>query len=319
MKSCVDIFTQLGARLRLLPESVVEQAMQQNSWFFQIDVAVDAIRSCLLDKNKIEAWLANYNIISHAPKRVAIIMAGNIPAVVFFDLMCVIASGNIPVIKYSSKDRVLMEYIVQCIREIEPEIVIDDYDGGAVDAVIATGSDSAALHFKAAYSSVPTLIRSSRHSVAVLTGKESKEQIEELSKDIFYHCGLGCRSVSLIFAPQGFEFSLSVPDMPQGYKNNYLHSRALLTMQDREFTDLGSALLVEGGAEFPKQLSCINLCRYSDLSEVKEWIAKNRNLLQIVVSAEKSLPYRVEFGRAQYPGLNDYADNIDIMKFLLTL
>ena len=319
MKSVVEIFSELSERLQSIPSEVIVRAQEQNSWFSQIDTAIDAIREQMLDSDKFTAWLSGYSIPAHAPKRVAIIMAGNIPAVGFADLLYVIASGNIPVVKYSSKDRILMEYIVNELLTIEPTLKIEQYSGQDVDAVIATGSDSAALHFRAMFGEIPALIRGSRHSVAVLTGNESEDDIANLSKDIFTYSGLGCRNVSLIFAPHGFNFRLTVPPMPEGYNNNYRHARALMTLQGKNFTDCTGALMAEGGAEFSHFISCINICRYSNISEVKDWLTKNDSRLQCVVSLEKIHSRSVKFGRAQYPQLNDYADEVDVMNFLLSL
>ena len=320
MRSIVEIFSELGVRLSAIPQCVIAEAEAQNEWFCQIPTAIDALCSQMLDSDKLKGWLANYPIRPHRAKRVGIIMAGNIPAVGFADLLYTIASGNTPVVKFSSKDRVLMEYIVAQLCDIEPQLVIERMEEKTqIDALIATGSDTAALHFRTMYGDIPTLIRGSRHSVAVLTGSESTEDIEALQRDIFTYSGLGCRNVSLIFAPQGFDFQLSVPQMPQGYTNNYRHTRALMTMQGKPFTDLGGALTVEGAAEFPRHISCINIHRYSSIDDICEWIAQNESRLQCVVSRVEALPRRVNFGMAQYPTLNDYADDVDVMKFLLTL
>lgn len=320
MKSTIDIFAELGVRLASTPQSVITAAAEQNEWFCQTDVAIDALCRQMLDREKIEQWLAAYNIAEHTPKRIGIIMAGNIPAVGFADLMYVVASGNIPVIKYSSKDRVLMKYIVDTLQTIEPQLVIEELnDNSKIDALIATGSNTAALHFKSTYGTIPTLIRGSRHSIAVLSGDESKKQLEGLQRDIFTYSGLGCRNVSLIFAPQGFDFQLSVPDMPQGYNNNYRHARAMMTMLGKSFTDLGGAITVEGKAEFPRNISQINICRYTAIEDVISWIKEHNEQIQCVVSDIKEIKSAVNFGEAQYPRLDDYADNVDVMEFLLTL
>lgn len=319
MKGVIEIFTELSARLQSIPQSAIDRAQQQNSWFCQIRTAIDAICEQMLDADKIREWLSGYSIPAHTPKKVAIIMAGNIPAVGFADLLYVIASGNTAVIKYSSKDRVLMEYIIGQLTDIEPELNIEQYNGQKVDAVIATGSDSAALHFRAMFGDIPALIRGSRHSVAVLTGNESETDIDNLSKDIFTYSGLGCRNVSLIFAPEALSFSLTVPQMPEGYNNNYRHARALLTLQGKNFTDCGGAITVEGKANFSRFISCINICRYNDISEVEDWLKQNDSRLQCVVSAEKIHSRSVPFGMAQHPNLNDYADEVDVMNFLLNI
>ena len=320
MKGTIEIFTELGVRLQSIPQSVIAAAEEQNEWFCQIPTAIDAICSQMLSREKLCSWLALYPTAQHAPKRIGIIMAGNIPAVGFADLLYVIASGNIPVVKYSSKDRVLMEYIVGQLLEIESALTIEQMGSNSqIDALIATGSDTAALHFRTLYGEIPTLIRGSRHSIAVLTGGESSSEIDGLQCDIFTYSGLGCRNVSLVFAPKGFDLQITVPPMPQGYNNNYRHTRALMTMQGVEFKDLGGAIAIEGEAKFPRHISCINIYRYSSLADVEAWIGENNHRLQCVVSSVEQLPRRVDFGMAQYPGLNDYADDVDVMKFLLTL
>lgn len=330
MKSTVEIFSELGTRLAEFGKdeasrSAMAHAIADNDWFSVGDIryAVEAIRHEMLDSEKIEKWLAQYpTLTKHRNLRVAIIMAGNIPLVGFFDLMCVIASGNTPFIKPSSKDQALEAYIEQQLREIEPSLHIGKYDDKAdYDAIIATGGESANLYFRNAFADIPALLRGSRHSVAVLSGKEGKIDIEHLSDDIFVHSGLGCRNVSLIFVPKGSKPKIKPRKMSQAYHNNYLQCRALLTMQGHRFEDLGEALLVTSkSAEFPRFLSQINIVEYTSLNDVKSWLATNDESLQCVVSTINGLHSRqVPFGKAQTPSFFDYADERDTMQFLLTI
>ena len=327
MKSAVEIFSKLGERLAGFgsdeaSRSVVARAVAENEWFSVSDIryAIDAVCREMLDAEKIERWLSHYPLAAtHEAKRVAIIMAGNIPLVGFFDLMCVISSGHIPFVKPSSKDRVLEEYIEQLLLDIEPSLRIEKYvEGAEYDAVIATGGESANLYFRTAFAGVPCLLRGSRHSVAVLSGKESKEQVARLADDIFIHSGLGCRNVSLVFVPKGYKLSLPTRKMCRAYHNNYLQCRALLTMQGVDFVDLGEAVMVKPAqTEFPRFLSQINVVEYSSLEDVKRWLDENDEALQCVVSDISGLHSRcVEIGQAQSPTLFDYADERDTMQFL---
>jgi hypothetical protein len=323
----VEIFSELGARLARFgsdeaSRSVVARAVAENEWFSVSDIryAVEAIRREMLDAEKVEQWLSHYPLVtSGEAKRVAIIMAGNIPLVGFFDLMCVLASGHIPFVKPSSKDGVLERYVEQLLLDIEPSLRIEKYaEGAEYDAVIATGGDSANLHFRSAFAGIPCLLRGSRHSVAVLSGKEMKDELELLADDIFIHSGLGCRNVSLVFVPKGFKPKLKVGEVSLAYHNNYLQCRALLTMQGVKFEDLGEAVLVRSKvAEFPRFLSQINLVEYTSLEEVKHWLETHDEALQCVVSKIEGLHSRqVLLGRAQRPTLFDYADERDTMQFL---
>lgn len=328
MKRPLDIFVALGERLATFGEdavsrAVISRAEAENGWFTESDVryAVRAICEDMLRREKLEPWLASYGLLDNAPaepKRVAVIMAGNIPLVGFFDLLCVVASGNHAAIKMSGKDRVLMSYIVEQLRDIEPEIRVSEYVDEEVDAVIATGSDNANRYFRSRFADVPSLLRGNRHSVAVLTGNESAEQLRALSEDIYRYSGLGCRNVSLIFAPDGCDVELAECDVCPKYANNLRQTRALLAMGGVEFRESGRSLLVEG-EEFSAQLSRINIVRYSSLAEVSAWLESHEEELQCVVSDSIEHSRRVGFGSAQRPALTDYPDERDVMRFMLDI
>ena len=327
MKGAIEIFSELGNRLAsfgndTLSQEAIERAIAENEWFSEQNIryAVEAIRHEMLDREKITQWLAYYPTPLCCNKRIALIMAGNIPLVGFFDLMCVIVSGNIPYIKYSSKDKVLMSYIVELLRHIEPSLRIEEYDNSLdYDGVIATGGDSANIYFRNRFNSIPCLLRGSRHSVAVLSGNESEEELQGLSRDVFTYSGLGCRNVSLIFAPKGYKLSLPKVAMCKPYHNNYIQHRALLTMSNIDFEDNGEALFVRSDARFSNKLSQINIAEYDSIAEVEEWLQENDERLQCVVASNKFHNRCVPFGRSQHPSLSDYADDKDTLEFLYSI
>ena len=323
MKHVVDIFVALGERLADFGNDnhsnrIIEEAVVANGWFTRSDIlrAIDAIRVEMLDREKIANWLKNYTKCAEA-KRVAVIMAGNIPLVGFFDLLCVLAAGHECHIKPSSKDSVLMRYVVEVLRDIEPNIAIYDYSADAkYDMAIATGGDDANAYFREHFAGTRTLLRGSRHSVAVLNGAESKEELCALYNDITAYSGLGCRSVSMLFVPRGY-----VPNFERGVaenkklKRNIQAMRATLTIEGAEFWDAG-AFIMRRGEDFAQSLAVVTLCECSDIEEVKAWLNGNAEKIQCVVSncgIEGSQP----LGRAQYPALMDYADGVDTMRFLL--
>ena len=326
MVSVVESFVKLGERLQSFGNdkhtlSVIDSACAANEWFTPTDIsrAVDAICEQFLDSGKLRGWISRYPIANLEPKRVAIIMAGNIPLVGFFDLMCVLLCGHTALVKPSSKDRVLMEYIISELKSICPDLPILPYDDSSeCDMAIATGGDSAAAYFRDRYASMPALIRGSRHSLAVLDGHESQADIEALARDVFTYWGLGCRNVSLVMLPRGCDFTLPLPnDVNAMYKGCYLSSRALMAMTSQPFVDLGCALAVERCA-FSDNISCVNYCYYDSIEEVEEWLTQNDQIIQCVASRSVAHPRRVEFGRAQYPALDDYADGVDVMEFLIS-
>ena len=319
MKHIVDIFSALGERLTHFggddaSNRIIDEAIAANGWFTRADIlrAVEAIRVEMLDREKLAAWLKNYTKAVE-PKRVAVIIAGNIPLVGFFDLLCVVVAGHECHIKPSSKDSVLMRYVVEQLRDIEPNIAIYDYSADATyDMAIATGGDDANAYFREHFAGTRTLLRGSRHSVAVLNGNESAEELQALHNDITAYSGLGCRSVSMLFVPRGY-----VPDFKRSeavnakLRRNIQAMRATLTIEGAEFWDAG-AFIMRRGEDFAQSLAVVTLREYSDIEEVKKWIEANKEHIQCVVSRSD-----IPFGRAQYPALTDYADGVDTMRFLL--
>lgn len=319
MKDIVDIFVALGERLARFcyddnSNRIIDEAIAANGWFTRVDIlrAVEAIRTEMLDREKLTAWLDRYTK-SAEPKRVAVIMAGNIPLVGFFDLLCVLAAGHECHLKPSSKDSVLMRYVVEQLREIEPTIAIYDYSADAAyDMAIATGGDDANAYFREHFAGTRTLLRGSRHSVAVLNGNESAKELHALYNDITAYSGLGCRSVSMLFVPRGYvpEFKCSVAENAK-LRRNIQAMRATLTIEGAEFWDAG-AFIMRRGEDFAQSLAVVTLREYLDIGEVKTWIETNSEHIQCVVSRSD-----IPFGRAQYPALMDYADGVDTMRFLL--
>jgi len=233
--------------------------------------------------------------------------------------LCVLASGHACRVKPSSKDTVLIGYVVDLLRTIDPAIPLRMAEQGErPDAVIATGSDNANRYFRMLFGGIPSLLRGSRQSVAVLSGRETAAELSGLEEDIFSYSGLGCRNVSLLFLPRGYLPELRCTALNEKYRRNYLRERALLRMRRMPFVDLDGAVLCEDRS-FPAALSRIHYTFYDSLADVEAWLAAHDDRLQCVVSQCVRHSRRVAFGRAQHPGLTDYADDVDTMRFLGTI
>ena len=322
----IELFAALGEELRHFgddPEThrIVAEACRVNGWFTPDEVcrAVQTLADEMLRPEQLKQWLMPYAVPVQVPRRILVVMAGNIPAVGFFDLLCVVCSGHVCLYKPAAKDSVLMDYLVGRLQALAPDVPIVRYEEPmSADAIIATGSDNAERYFRASYAGRPMLLRGSRQSVAVLSGDETPEQLHGLADDIWTYSGLGCRNVSLIFVPEGYDLHLRMPDVNPKYKNNYRQRKALLQMQRIPFCDLGAALLVEQ-SEFPKALSEVAVARYRSLDEVAAWLEAHDQTVQCVVT--ECLPHerRAAFGRAQAPTLTDWPDGVNVLDWLTNL
>ncbi|MFI3331513.1 MAG: hypothetical protein R3Y38_06880 [Rikenellaceae bacterium] len=312
-ENLINVFASLGERLRVPDMRVVSLAQQENPWYTEKNIlyALDAICDKMLCEAKLREWISHYNIGEPRGKRVGIIMAANLPLVGFADLLYVLFSGAIAVVKPSSRDRVLMGYVIDLLREIEPEIKIEFLDDNtALDALIATGSDNANRYFRQKYGDIPKLLRGTMFSFARLDNSVSDSELALLTDDVFLHNSLGCRSVSHLAVSKDFDllklikiFAQREEAQSEGYINNYKQNKAIKTLMREDFLDGGFFTLTLG--EPDKNLYISNITySFSDNFEPEK--------VQCEVSREG-----VYFGCAQRPELSDYADKEDVMDFLI--
>lgn len=311
----------------------VNATSAKNGWFTKDNIisALQGVTSWL-QKDALIQWISIYPRLQENTdsKRVAVIMAGNIPLVNFHDFISVIMSGNIFVGKLSSQDDILLPYIADLLIEIEPELksqiqftteIIKN-----VDAIIATGSDNSARYFEYYFKKYPHIIRKNRSSMAVLTGNETIEELKALGNDVFQYFGLGCRNISYLFLPQNFDFKrmLDAWDEFQSvahlskYVNNYDYQKAILLLNKVPFYDNGF-LLVKESEQLATPVSTLHYSFYNNIEEVNEYIAQNNAKIQCVVSADKTIKNALGCGKTQMPTLSDYPDGVDILDFLIKL
>ncbi|MCZ4694257.1 acyl-CoA reductase [Ancylomarina euxinus] len=311
-------------------ENLIENAYIENAWFTPAHVRNSIQGICsFLDLEKLNEWCSNYKIPDqNTNKRVAVIMAGNIPMVGFHDMLSVLISGHHFIGKLSSKDNRLLDCITKLLGKINPEFKSlisfknEQLKGNQdFDAIIATGSNNSARYFEAYFSKYPHIIRRNRNSVAIITGKESQEEIHKLGQDVFQYFGLGCRNVSKLYVPENYDIT-QILDIWQDYAplldhnkyaNNHDYQRSLYLMNAVKHFDNGF-LLVKEDVAMTSPIAVLHYEHYRDIDQVKNLLKENSENIQCIVGqiGENTIP----FGKAQQPNLNDYADNIDTMNFL---
>ncbi len=315
-------------------EKLIVEAHHYNGWFTgeMVRHMILAIGESLHEEN-VDTWLAPYlSMFDHQvqQKTIAVVMAGNIPAVGFHDFLSVLMSGHKLIARLSSDDDKLLPAIADILVAIEPEfeelITFEDGKLNGFDAVIATGSDNTARYFEYYFGKYPHVIRKNRNGVAVLNGDESKEDLNCLADDIFLYFGLGCRNVSRIFVPLKYDFQklLSVIEKRNGilenskYFNNYEYNKAIYLINKTGHFDSANLLLVQN-EQIASPVSVLNYEYYSDLHLLEKTLEAREMEIQCVVSNEGRLKKVIPFGSTQQPKLWDYADDVDTMRFLLKL
>ena len=325
----IEAFCRLGSFMRNAMEdsgfrAVAEKSEAKNPLFIASNIE-RAVRTwgMALQQDAMLGWLAPY--LPDWPKkkkRIALVMAGNIPIVGFQDYLCALLCGYDLKVKLSSKDPFLLPFLHSKLTELAssdiPDVAFTTSVVKDFDAIIATGSGNTFRYFEYYFSPYPHLLRRNRTSCALLSGQENADELAGLADDALSYFGLGCRNVSLIFVPEGYKPKLHVISTNNKYRNNYIQQRALLSMQEKAFVDLGGALMIEQRA-FPDALSCIACSHYRSMEEVCEWLETHDNELQCVVSECIEHSRRVGFGHSQSPTLTDYPDDADVMEWLSKL
>ena len=300
-----------------------------NPWFTKENVlmAFSGLADMLREEKMLD-WISTYinELNEDVPKNIGVIMAGNIPLVAFHDMMSVLLSGHCFVGKMSSDDRLfyplIKEQLISWNDGWKDRIILLEDKLKSFDAVIATGSNNTAKHFEYYFSRFPNIIRKNRNGIAIFSGDETKEDIFEFGKDVFQFFGLGCRNVSKIFLPKGFELNrifegiFEHGEVIQHNKwcNNYDYNKAVFLMSSFPFLDNNFLLLKEDEESIISPLGTLYYSYYDDKDQLMNKLEDRKEEIQCIVGRGF-----IPFGKSQNPELWDYADDVDTMKFLTSL
>ena len=327
----ISLFSSLGNIIAEKDNQTINTSFDRiknsNPWFSQENVLLSLSSvSKMLTKEALIDWTSKYDFKSTSKKKVFIIMAGNLPLVGFHDFLSVLISGNVAVVKFSSKDNILPRILIELMIAIDIRIsefinIVDNIIDLNIDAVIATGSDNSSKYFDYYFKGFKSIIRKNRRSVAILDGSESESQLESLADDVFSYYGLGCRSVSKIFTPVDYDLNKLFKSFFKynpiinhiKYANNYDYNKTIYLMNKEKLLDNGFVILKKDQS-IQSPVATIFYEYYNSRKDLNNYINSNRNLFQCVVSNTD-----IPFGQSQFPKLTDYADQQDTIEFLLSI
>ncbi len=324
----IDLLIELGDNMQSNEtdwQNAKEMAAIKNGWFIPnfIEIAVKNITEQFLQQNILENFINQYQTTETIPKKVGIVMAGNIPLVGFHDFLCVFLSGHIAVVKLSEKDEILFTHLYKKLISINTEL--ENYVKiqpmlKNCDAYIATGSNNTARYFEQYFGKYPNIIRKNKTSVAILTGQETTTQLEALATDVHLFFGLGCRNVTKIYVPNKYDF---VPMLNafrkynyfadhHKFKNNYDYNLAIHILNNSYYMTNDSILLIEDERLF-SPISQLHYSYYNNIQEVQLQLNSNTDVQCIIGNGN------ILFGKAQQPSIVQFADGINTMEFLQKL
>ena len=338
-------FEFLGNLLRMYHEQSEEPALRplqdaarhaffQNPWFtpVQIRTALNSLGRVLTREN-LERWISLYQLPATKPaiqRTIGVVMAGNIPAVGFHDFLCVLISGHRILAKLSASDDQILPGMAGVLCEYNPEwremIIFTTGKLENFEAVIATGSTNTSRYFEYYFGRYPNIIRKNRNSVAVLNGQETESDLHALAGDILLYFGMGCRSISKVYVPHGYDFTPLIMAFEKfrdyadhnKFRNNYEYTRSILLVNQDMFMDNGFFLLKED-ASITSRIAMLHYEFYRAVEEVVQNLHENMEFIQCIVSNMNLNINHIQCGDSQNPALWDYADGVDTMAFLASL
>ncbi len=311
----------------------MQRAKSENPWFTieNQKKSLTAIAECYLNESLLNEWLDDYKLDNYkGGMQVGLILAGNIPLVGFHDILSCFVTDHIALIKYSDKDKILIPLLLEKLKTIDSRTEkyfirtdrLKDFD-----AIIATGSNNSSRYFESYFSQYPHIIRKNRNGVAVLSGNETSQQLVDLGADIFDYFGLGCRNVSKIYVPDGYDFNVFMETTHEfkemvkhhKYKNNFDYSMALSLLNREQFLNNGCLILIKKDS-LQSRISTVHYSEYSDLGKLQNDLTSKKDEIQCIVGNVdfQGIPI-FQFGKAQQPSLSDYADGVDTIQFLMQL
>ena len=328
-----EILNEFGCFRELIQENITKQSLK-NPWFIPsfIEYSLTAIAK-MLNHDDLMKLQHHYSIFpridSAKDETIAVISAGNIPLAGFHDFFSVLVSGIRYMGKLSSHDNMMLPIIAEILIKIYPPfkekiLFVEKISG--FDKIITTGSNNSARYFEYYFGKYPHILRKNRNSLAILSGDETDSQLKALYRDIFLYFGLGCRSVSMLFVPENYDFNRFIEimndcgkeiAMHHHYLNNLDYQKTMHLMNSVSFIDAGIALLSEK-PQLNSPIGIIHWQYYKKMEEVKQFITNERENIQCVVSTHSAIENGIAFGKAQNPDILDFADNIDTIKWVIS-
>ena len=329
LNSRIEAFVSLREKLLTVTietEEALYASIRSNNAWFTIESVDEALKGivAMLEPNALKTFCADYVIHNDSKKTIGLVLAGNLPAVGFHDVLMVLLAGYEANVKLSSEDKFLIPYLVHLLpAELRNNIhYIDRLDLKAIDGIIATGSTNTSRYFETYFSSKPNIIRKNRTSCAVLTGEESEEQLAALGKDVFTFYGKGCRNVTKLFVPEGYSFQFVLDVLSKHYteiihnskySNNYDYYKSIYLVNRAEHLDTGFLILIKNEG-WGAPLSVLYYQEYKNEADLNALLDQSKEQIQCVVGSAF-----IPFGEAQCPAISEFADGIDTMCFLLDL
>jgi hypothetical protein len=321
-------------------EEAVEGTLAQENRF-TLEAVTFALNQqfSLLKERALRAWVDGR--CGNEPVAVGVLNPGNVPLAGLQDMLAVLLAGHEYYGSVSSKSTILLQAFAQDLMAVCPPLPLlfapAEAILGAVDAVIASGTTQTMAWVsdrcdEAGIDPRNRLLRGSKTSVGVVGRNEPASVWRHLAEDILLHEGLGCRNVTILWAPEGVSPDPLLSEMARFRAVFPAHPKTVAGLKmpiafaaasgsPSAYAEDGSFLVTKGTPEV-QQPGHLRWVEYLEIDEVHRHLNVVQNEIQLVVRSKQSGLNRIEGletalpGFAQRPKLDWKPDGYDTIDFL---
>ena len=274
-------------------------------------------------------------------KRVGVIHRSSVPFEEIRDWLLVLALGHSFIGLYDAQPPPMLSAFAREVAELadgcDQQFLQIDTHHGSLDILI--GTDELLSVFLSKHQDVRSpenhgiaFVKNNPGNVAILTGKEKKEDCMGLAEDVLLHEGLSSNNVRILWAPKELNpdpyleaFALFRGTFPAHERTpgTLQMQKAFLDAQDvpHAYGD-GLEFLVSKGDPVQQQPGHLRWATYDALDEVVAWMEEKKSDIQCVIGGKdarqnigNTIPVR-DFGSAHRLSLAEYPDTAEMIHFL---
>ncbi|MFO8087358.1 MAG: hypothetical protein R6T91_06060 [Bacteroidales bacterium] len=297
-------------------EAIIEQAGEENHWFSENNTryAYLAMAQMLKQAEELTTYpdKVNHEVIGIVPPAIA-------PLDGLKDIAITLAAGYKVQLKQMFAKEKLLPEVINALYEINPDfktrISLQPENLKDFDKLIVTVPSSHHEQWDKYFSRYSGKIRRPRYAAAIVTGKETLNQMEALGNDIFRYFGKTFNNVTKLYIPKNYNLKLFKEafepfqqelNYHTAYFNNYEYNKSIYLINQEATTDFGYVLFKED-ALLPSRIGVIHIQRYQNQAALEQMIQADQAMLSHLVCIDSIQNHTtISPGKVHIPDFSDH-------------
>lgn len=341
---CINAFVNLGdwlanrlneypSGISSVPEiedfyQIISSQHTMNNWHSEEDLILQLKHLAnLLNSHNLDLWINRYPQITtknYEKGTVLLNLNPNFPFSGIQEWLCCYITRTPFIIKAEYNQFQLLKYLNRKLIQSNPylsNLFITDGKKKPVRYIVYSEKKNDLL--QSYFTGKQAIIIEPKPTIAILSSKETKENLYQLGNDIFINLGQVSRSLRKIFVPHGFDVKtifdaiepFSSVYRNNKYANNYDYHQSVFLLEQIPFLDNGFLILKEDSSN-TAPTGCIFYEHYESLNKLLIRVSEDKNIENIISSEDLNIQ-TIKPGKSHFFDLWDYPGKQDMMDFLL--